>query len=584
MSDKRKSLETILAKLRKLLPHLGNGNANEAAAALGKINDLLKSVKLDWHDMASLMTEEQPSLLEILAKLFAKPEERLVRLGLAGAEFFHSNSDAFADVVVAGHRNTWPVASAEFYNWLLLQFFNETGEVEVPSGAAMKAAIRTLSARAKIKGERHDVHLRAALLDGKIYLDIGDPEWHVVEIDGTGWRMVDNPPVRFRRTQGMQALPIPKPGGSIDQLRPLVNLDDDGFVLLVAWILDALYPGRPHPVLYLAGEEGSAKSTAAKIARSLIDPNSVPLRNLPTTVREIFVAANGSHAMVFDNASSISPAISDALCQVATGSGFGARRLFTDTSQILVGGYHPVVINGLQNVISRSDLADRAVVIPMKRVIDEQRRSESELWNRFKRDRAQIFGALLDCVACGLRQLRSVHLSRLPRMADFALWSVATDAFAPGVFIEAFEGAATEATEAVVEADPVAVAVSAYMMGRDFWSGTAAELLFALSSRDHTEAAPSRSRMWPREVSAFGRRLRLATSVLRKLGIEVTTGKASDRSRTRTITLSLVAPSERPHLVPDPPGDGSDTADGADTGVRATPNGTNLLKPRLLKG
>jgi hypothetical protein len=214
-------------------------------------------------------------------------------------------------------------------------------------------------------------------------------------------------------------------------------------------------------VLYLAGEEGSAKSTAAKIARSLTDPNSVPLRNLPATVREIFVSANGAHVMTFDNISNIPPAISDALCQVATGGGFGTRRLFTDTSQILVGGYRPVILNGLQNAINRSDLADRAVVIPMQRVAAEQRRSESELWNRFESNRAQIFGALLDRVSCGLRQLPHVRLSRLPRMADFALWSVACEAFATGVFIKAFEGAAAEATEAVVEVDPVAVAIAA---------------------------------------------------------------------------------------------------------------------------
>jgi hypothetical protein len=112
------------------------------------------------------------------------------------------------------------------------------------------------------------------------------------------------------------------------------------------------------------------------------------------------------------------------------------------------------------------------VIIPMSRITPEQRRSESELWSRFEAQRAQIFGALLDCVARGLRQLPRVRLASLPRMADFALWSVATGAFKPGAFITAFEHAASEATEAVIEGDPVTVAVAAFMAARDGWNGT----------------------------------------------------------------------------------------------------------------
>ena len=143
------------------------------------------------------------------------------------------------------------------------QFFIE--KRKAPSFSAIKAATRTLSAHAKFEGARHEVHLRSAKLGGKIYLDIGDPEWHAIEVDSTGWRIIKDPPVRFRRTAGMATLPMPARGGSIEQLRSLVNLTGDGFVLYVSCILDALCPGHPHPVLYLAGEEGSTKSSVAKI-------------------------------------------------------------------------------------------------------------------------------------------------------------------------------------------------------------------------------------------------------------------------------------------------------------------------------
>lgn len=557
---KRQALEAIFPKLQKLLPHLGNDSAGEADAARCAINRLLASVKLDWHDLTIFLSDKKEPVLEILNRLFEKDQDILMRLGLAGAAFFCSAEGAFADVMVDGHRNTWPVSDSEFSDWLLNQFYIE--KQKAPGLGAMKAAIRMLSVRAKFEGARHEVHLRAAKLGGKIYLDICDPESHVVEIDTTGWQMIQDSPVRFRRTAGMAALPLPEHGGSIEQLRSLMNLTDDNFVLYISYILDALCPGRPHPILYLVGEEGSAKSSTTKIARSLIDPNTVPLRNLPTTIRDLFVSAHTSYVLAFDNVSVILAAISDALCQVGSGSGFGARKLYTDMGQVLIGGYRPVIINDLLNAINRSDLADRAVTITTSRIADEQRCTEAELWGRFEAQRSQIFGALLDCVVRGLRRLPHARLQRPPRMADFALWSVATEAFAPGVFIRAFESAAREANEVVAEDNPVAVAIGAFMMGRDRWSGTAAELLRELSNHDRSEAAPSAWKTWPREPSSFGKRMREAIPILRKIGVKVVIGRARDHLRTREITLSKVEPPMRPQQVAKPDAsDGSDTSD-----------------------
>jgi hypothetical protein len=561
--NKRQALESIFPKLQKLLPHLGNDNAGEAEAARRKIKNLLASVKLDWHDLTQLLSDPNKPVLGMMKDLFETDRDILVRLGLAGAALFCATEGAFADVTVDGNRNTWPLTDSEFSEWLLYQYFIE--KKTVPSPSAIKSAIRTLSANAKFGGVRYDVHLRTAKFGGKIYLDIGDLEWHAVEIDITGWRMIKDPPVRFSRPAGMAALPMPTRGGSIEQLKSLVNLNADGFVLYVSCILDALCPGHPHPVLYLAGEEGSTKSTVAKIARSLVDPSTVPLRNLPTNVRDLFVGVRGSYFLAFDNVSAISAVVSDALCQIASGSGFATRKLSTDTAQTLISGHRPVIITGLLNAINRSDLADRAVIIPMSRIADEQRCTEGELWGKFEAQRSKIFGALLDHVVCGLRRLPDVRLARLPRMADFAQWSVATEAFSPGVFIAAYERAASEANETIAETDPVAIAITAFMMDRDCWSGTAAELLGVLSNHDRAEAQPSQWKTLPREPSSFGKRLRLATPVLRKIGIEVLIGRAPDHGRTRMITLSKNDSRVHPQQASKP-----STSDSSDTNRAVT--------------
>jgi hypothetical protein len=347
----------------------------------------------------------------------------------------------------------------------------------------------------------------------------------------------------------MRPLPLPKHGGSIHQLRSFVNLNDTDFTLLVAVLLDGLRPGKPHPVLYLSGEEGTAKSTLARIVRLLIDPSSMPLRALPGTVRDLFVAVNNGYVLSFDNLSRITQPISDALCQIATGSGFGARRLYTDGGEFLVSGSHPVVLNGLANTITRSDLADRAVVLSLAPIKQECRLSETEFWKAFESQHAEIFGAMLDAIVQGLRQEPLVRLDRLPRMADFVIRSVASEgAFGEeGTFLRAFEASAVESTEALIERDCVATAVSAFMIERCFWRGTATQLLRELTDGDRTEAQVSQWASWPRNPSLFSNRLRAIAASLRKVGIEISFDKKMpDRRRTRIIELRKTEQEERP--------------------------------------
>src|SRR5262249_59284003 len=102
------------------------------------------------------------------------------------------------------------------------------------------------------------------------------------ELDTSGGRVIDTPPVRFRRAAGMQPLPVPVTGGSVETLRSFLNVQSENdFVLVVAWALAVLRDRGPYPVIVLSGEQGSAKSTFSAILRALLDPNTAPLRALP---------------------------------------------------------------------------------------------------------------------------------------------------------------------------------------------------------------------------------------------------------------------------------------------------------------
>ncbi|MBC7106645.1 MAG: hypothetical protein H5T97_11970, partial [Firmicutes bacterium] len=139
-----------------------------------------------------------------------------------------------------------------------------------------------MEARAQFDGPEVPVFVRVAEANGKIYLDLCRGSWQAAEIDPTGWRVVDKPPVKFRRARGMLPLPLPERGGSLELLRQYVNplLGGDEWVLLVAWLVASLHPAGPYPIFVLQGEQGSGKSLAARLLRALIDPNVAPLRTV----------------------------------------------------------------------------------------------------------------------------------------------------------------------------------------------------------------------------------------------------------------------------------------------------------------
>ncbi len=354
------------------------------------------------------------------------------------AELFHtSDGAAYADVEVNGHRATYPVRSRDFKRFLTRRYYEQTRGA--PNAEALNAALSAIEARAVFDGPDRAVHVRVGAADGKLYLDLGDDTWHAVEIDNVGWRLVERPPVRFRRSASSLPLPVPTVGGSIEDLRPLLNVSDDDFDLAVAWVLAGLRPTGPYPVLILAGEHGSAKSTFAATVRNLIDPHKASQRTLPRQERDLFIAANNSHIQAYDNVSFLSGDISDALCRIATGGGFATRQLYTDGDETLFDVVRPIILNGIEDFVTRPDLADRAVFLTLESIADENRRTEEEMRAACDATRPGILGALLDIMVVGLRRLPEVRLAKLPRMADFALWVTACEPAytAKGAFVNA---------------------------------------------------------------------------------------------------------------------------------------------------
>lgn len=458
------------------------------------------------------------------------------------AKLFHApDGTGFADLDINGHRETWKIRSQGFRRWLTRRYYEETGGV--PSSEALQSALNLIEAKAQFDAPERVVHVRVAGLDGRLYLDLGDETWRAVEIDDTGWRVIDNPPVRFRRASGMRPLPVPVPGGSIEALRSFLNVRSDAdFVLVIAWAVAVLRNRGPYPVLVLSGEQGSAKSTFSAILRALLDPNTAPLRALPREDRDLFIAASNGHVLTFDNVSGLAAWISDTLCRLATGGGFAVRQLYTDQDEVLFDAARPVILNGIDDIVARPDLADRALFLNLEPIAEERRKPEADLWSAFEVERPRILGALLDAVVEGLKRLPETCLPRLPRMADFALWATAceTTFWPAGTFWTAYCDNRDEAVEVVIDADAVSAAVSALMETRAEWTGTASQLLGALAGM--VDERVTRSKDWPSKAHVLSNRLRRAATFLRKVGIDIVFRRGG-RKRTRIIRIALHAES-----------------------------------------
>jgi hypothetical protein len=451
----------------------------------------------------------------------ASQASRLV--GLAGdCELFHGpDGSPYVTTRANDHAETYSLSSTAARLWLARMWYRRMGGA--PGREAVDGALENLKARALFDGPERPVFVRVAGHGAAVYLDLTNERWEAVEITADGWRVVQTPPVRFKRTRGMMPLPTPVTAGNLSMLRHFVNLAGDGdWILLISWLLATLRPRGPYPVLALHGEQGSAKSTTARVVRALTDPNQAPLRAEPHEQRDLIIAANNGWMLAFDNMSRVSPWLSDAICRLATGGGYSTRALYTDSDEILFDGQRPVILNGVEELAARGDLLDRAILLALPPIDRKARRTEESIWKEFESARPQLLGALLDALAGALRKLPEVQLPELPRMADFALLAASA---APALgstaedFLTAYAGNRSDAHEVALDGSMITELIVNFVDGCVEWTGTMADLLAQIESL--VPEGRHRERGWPRNARALSGALRRAAPDLRSIGIIV---------------------------------------------------------------
>jgi hypothetical protein len=478
------------------------------------------------------------------------PVQVLLRL-TANAGLLRSTDGRFyAQVSVGGRREIYALRSAAFRDWLIDGYFR--ARREVPSDWSIRRVLGALEAVARYEGGTPSIFVRVGH-DGKsngngsaCYLDLADPDGQAVRIGPEGWSVVEDPRVHFRRPVGHLPLPIPTREGSIDLLRTYVNLTERDFRLLIVWMAAALRPVGPYPILALYGQQGSAKSTLARIVRRLIDPQAAPLLAEPRNIRELMASAVNGWLLAYDNIGVIPHSLSDGLCLLATGGALAGHTSLANDERSVIHAQRPVILNGIEEFVGRGDLADRSIFLDLPPIAPGDRRCEDEFWEAFHQDSPRILGGLLDAVVGGLREVRSVRLTELPRMADFAKFAEAvgrTLGWPAGTACSDYDDNRRDASITQLEDSPVAATM--LDLGPDYmndWSGTPSELFTELTTLAGEKADSAR---WPKSPARLTVELRRLAPQLGIHGIIVKVsrshqGRVVSLARTRTVAQKSV--------------------------------------------
>ncbi|MHA7275552.1 P-loop NTPase family protein [Arthrobacter sp. Hz1] len=414
------------------------------------------------------------------------------------------------------------------------KFYYDTKN-KVASDTSLKEMLNVLEGDA-LTAEEVPVFLRFGKVDGSIVIDSGAPEGNAIVVSSQGIELVEQSPILFRRSSLIS--PMPKPvidpaGGMVglDGLRALINVSEEGFRLLVGWMVAACIPEIPHPFLALVGQQGTAKTTALKMLITLISPSPAPVGSAPTTPDDWAVTAYQEPVIGLDNVSHLPPWFQDALCKAVTGDGYKKREKYSDLDVTVLHFQRVIGMTSIDPGGLQGDVADRLLQVELDPIPKSSRRTDREVSQQFEQARPSVHGAILLLLSKVLGELPGVELDEMPRMADFARVLAALDNVTGWATLNSYLSATEHVAADVIEGDQFASAVRDLVESQHVWNGTSTELL-AMISPDK----PPRS--WPKTPSRASGQIKRITPALAAIGISVSEPQREAGTGKRRFTIS----------------------------------------------
>jgi hypothetical protein len=411
------------------------------------------------------------------------PLARLLKIAQRGEPFTAADGQAFVRLRDPATKGFFvlPVRSPAYREWFFYHYFDAFDCL--PSPFAFHVLLHHLEAQARHLDDHQGLAVwrrvgsrGADPVPQQILLDLADSDRRFIEISADGWKVTSGENALFQTSRSTLPLPEPvasKRGPAFAALRACLNLPSHpAWLRCLAWLLSALRPSGPFPILILQGPPSSGKTFAARVLRSLIDPSASPLTPVPGTVRDLLAAARQNWILAFDHISTLPPQLPDALCRLSSGLGASLRETHHSETEPLQ-QYHrrPVLLTATETWSIPPELAERAFTLHLPPLPPEKRRAETELLSNLRQAFPAILGSLCFAVSTALRRLPKIEApsGRLPDALAFAI--------AASPSLDADEDEIRDAFGIMPTPHPVVPAVLQLLRYHTQWSGTASELL-----------------------------------------------------------------------------------------------------------
>lgn len=430
-----------------------------------------------------------------------------------------SDGRIYVEIKLGEHNELIATDSKTFEYWIIY-LYEHSSFGKMLSKSDVTSVISSINSFGHFRGKKVDIHLRIAEVENAIYIDLCNDKRQVLEIDKEGFRVLEDSPVLFKRTDDMDELPTPVFNKKMDYLKlgdylNVKSLDD--LNMIVSFIVASYRPSIPKPILNLTGEAGTGKSMNTRLIRSFIDPaKQKGLLKKEIDSKELPVGANSQYLLAFDNLSGISKEGSDLLCVVSTGGAMTARKLYTDTDEIIIDLKKTVILNGIDDISKRQDLVSRTVFIETPKLDPSKKKTESDIWKKFKKDFPYILGSIVNAVSTGLEN-EGNDKTAYTRMQDFGRFVADSSPaleWEDGYWQEIYPKNQDKGINQSIDSDPFASALVEMMeeLKNDElyeWTGTSTELLEKLSSQLPPDET-TYNRAWPKYNQVKSRLKRIA--------------------------------------------------------------------------
>lgn len=505
------------------------------------LNDLAdKEDVYDWlkkgHSMEEIKDFEEFDIIsyfdksddsaEIEQNIAKEPQSKslLDFINNSDMELFCDNANkSYASVMINGHIQVLPIESGEFNLYLNHLYYSQFKKAINKDN--LQQVTNILQAETRFGNvKKIPLSNRVAKRNNSFWYDLTNDKWQTVEITADGWNIVDNPPILFNRYRHQSEQILPIRNGDVNKIFDYLNIKNY-HTLFLCWLISCFVPDIPHAMIIIYGEKGSAKSTACSLLKQLIDPSVLDTLTIPKDMRSLIVNLQQHWFLPFDNVSYINEEVSDTLCRAITGGGIQQRKLNTNAEDCIFTFKRCLAINGINNVATRSDLLDRAILIELSRIEDKDRRELSEVQDSFKADLPCILGGIFDVLSKAMTIYPTIKLEKLSRLADLTRWGYAIGEALGGkgqTFIDEYNSNIKIQNDEALNNDAVATLMIAFMKDKEEWEGQSTDFYNKMIALAPDCGIASNSKQLPKAANSLTRKLNQLQSNLKFKGISFT--------------------------------------------------------------